>query len=61
MTCNYDQSHVRLYSSLHDYGIGHQIANPVLKYSECCNKRISPSEAQLFANEQSEMSQPRAH
>lgn len=37
-----------------DYGIGHQIANPVLKYSECCNKHINPSEA----NEQSEISQP---
>lgn len=44
-----------------DYGIGHQIANPVLKYSECCNESIIPSEAQLFANEQSEISQPQTH
>lgn len=44
-----------------DYGIGHQIAIPVLKYSECCNKCINPSEAQLFANGQSEICQPQAH
>lgn len=36
--------------------MGQQVGNPLLKYSQCCKKRIHPREAQAFANEQSEIS-----